>query len=198
MAANTYLTPEERAALESVRVGIAGAGGLGSNCAMHLVRSGVKHITIADFDVVNESNLNRQFFFRDQIGQKKVEAIKANLLRIEPDADIRAVDIRLDAFSAREIFADCGIVVEAFDAVDAKVMLVSAFASSGKKLVTASGLAGWGRSNAMRVRKMGNIVAIGDGETSVGDGAAPVSPRVGIAAAMEANAVVSLLLGCEL
>ena len=197
MAANTYLAPEERAALESVRVGIAGAGGLGSNCAMHLVRSGVKHITIVDFDVVNESNLNRQFFFRDQIGQKKVEAIKANLLRIEPDADIRAVDIRLDASSAREIFADCGIVVEAFDAVDAKVMLVSALASSGKKLVTASGLAGWGRSNAMRVRKMGNIVAIGDGETSVGDGAAPVSPRVGIAAAMEANAVVSLLLGCE-
>ena len=197
MAANTYLTSEERAALESARVGIAGAGGLGSNCAMHLVRSGVKHITIVDFDVVNESNLNRQFFFRDQIGQKKVEAIKANLLRIEPDADIRAVDIRLDASSAREIFADCGIVVEAFDAVDAKVMLVSAFASSGKKLVTASGLAGWGRSNAMRVRKMGSIVAIGDGETSVGDGAAPVSPRVGIAAAMEANAVVSLLLGCE-
>lgn len=198
MAANTYLTPEERTLLESVRVGIAGAGGLGSNCAMHLVRSGVKHITIADFDVVNESNLNRQFFFRDQIGQKKVEAIKGNLLRIEPDADIRAVDMRLDASSAREIFADCGIVVEAFDAVDAKVMLVSAFASSGKKLVMASGLAGWGRSNAMKVRKMGNIVAIGDGETSVGDGAAPVSPRVGIAAAMEANAVVSLLLGCEL
>ena len=197
MAANTYLTPEERAALESVRVGIAGAGGLGSNCAMHLVRSGVKHLTIVDFDVVNESNLNRQFFFHDQIGQKKVEAIKANLLRIESDADIRAVDMRLDASSAREVFADCGIVVEAFDAVDAKVMLVSAFASSGKKLVTASGLAGWGRSNAMRVRKMGSIVAIGDGETSVGDGAAPVAPRVGIAAAMEANAVVSLLLGCE-
>ncbi len=197
MAANTYLTPEERAALESARVGIAGAGGLGSNCAMHLVRAGVKHLTVVDFDVVNESNLNRQFFFRDQLGQKKVEALKENLLRIEPDVDIRAVDMRLDASSAREIFADCGIVVEAFDAVDAKVMLVSAFASSGKKLVTASGLAGWGRSNAMKVRKMGNIVAIGDGETSVGDGAAPVSPRVGIAAAMEANAVVSLLLGCE-
>ena len=198
MAANTYLTPEERTLLESVRVGIAGAGGLGSNCAMHLVRSGVKHITIADFDVVNESNLNRQFFFRDQLGQKKVVALKDNLLRIEPDADIRAVDIRLDASSAREIFADCGIVVEAFDAVDAKVMLVSAFASSGRKLVTASGLAGWGRSNAMKVRKMGNIVAIGDGETSVGDGAAPVSPRVGIAAAMQANSVVAMLLEKEL
>ena len=197
MSANTYLTAEECAAFESARVGIAGAGGLGSNCAMHLVRAGVKHLTVVDFDVVNESNLNRQFFFRDQLGQKKVEALKENLLRIDPDADIRAVDMRLDAGSAREVFADCDVVVEAFDAVDAKVMLVSAFASSGKKLVTASGLAGWGRSNAMKVRKMGNIVAIGDGETSVGDGAAPVSPRVGIAAAMQANAVVSLLLGCE-
>ena len=141
MSANTYLTPEERAVLESARVGIAGAGGLGSNCAMHLVRAGVQHLTVVDFDVVNESNLNRQFFFRDQLGRKKVEALKENLLRIDPDADIRAVDMRLDASSAREVFADCDIVVEAFDVVDAKVMLVSSFASSGKKLVTASGLA---------------------------------------------------------
>ena len=197
MSANTYLTPEERAVLESARVGIAGAGGLGSNCAMHLVRAGVQHLTVVDFDVVNESNLNRQFFFRDQLGQKKVEALKENLLRIDPDADIRAVDAKIDAASVKEIFADCDIVVEAFDVVDAKVMLVSSFASSGKNLVTASGLAGWGRSNEMRVRKMGNIVAVGDGETAVGANAAPASPRVGIAAAMQANAVVSLLLGCE-
>ena len=198
MSANTYLTPEERAVLESARVGIAGAGGLGSNCAMHLVRAGVKHLIVVDFDVVNESNLNRQFFFRDQLGQKKVEALKENLLRIDPDADIRAVDMRLDASSVRAVFADCDIVVEAFDVVDAKVMLVSSFASSGKKLVTASGLAGWGRSNAMRVRKMGNIVAVGDGETAVGENAAPASPRVGIAAAMQANAVVAILLGVEI
>ena len=198
MSANTYLTPEERAVLESARVGIAGAGGLGSNCAMHLVRAGVQHLTVVDFDVVNESNLNRQFFFRDQLGQKKVEALKENLLRIDPDADIRAVDMRLDVSSAREVFADCDIVVEAFDVVDAKVMLLSSFASSGKKLVTASGLAGWGRSNEMRVRKMGNIVAVGDGETAVGESAAPASPRVGIAAAMQANSVVAMLLGVEI
>ena len=198
MSANTYLTPEERAVLESARVGIAGAGGLGSNCAMHLVRAGVQHLTVVDFDVVNESNLNRQFFFRDQLGQKKVEALKENLLRIDPDADIRAVDMRLGASSAQEVFADCDIVVEAFDVVDAKVMLVSSFASSGKKLVTASGLAGWGRSNEMKVRKMGNIVAVGDGETAVGANAAPTSPRVGIAAAMQANSVVAILLGKEL
>lgn len=198
MSANTYLTPSERAVLEAARVGIAGAGGLGSNCAMHLVRAGVRHLTVVDFDVVNESNLNRQFFFRDQLGLKKVEALKANLLRIDPGADIRSVDLRLDAASARETFADCDIVVEAFDVVEAKAMLVAALAPSGKRIVTASGLAGWGRSNAMQARRMGNIVAVGDGETAVGESAAPASPRVGIAAAMQANSVVAMLLGEEL
>ena len=196
---NTYLKPEERVNLEGAKVGIAGAGGLGSNCAMHLVRAGVKHLVIADFDVVNESNLNRQFFFRDQLGMKKVEALKATLLRINPEAEIEIADIRLDAASARELFADCPIVVEAFDVVEAKVMLLGAFVGSGKKVVTASGLAGWGRSNAIRLRTMGrDVIAIGDGETEVAADAAPVSPRVGIAAAMEANAVVALLLEKEL
>ncbi len=199
MSANAYLSPEERKALESARVGIAGAGGLGSNCAMHLVRSGVAHLTIADFDVVSESNLNRQFFFRDQIGMKKVEALKANLLRIDPDAEVRALDMRLDATTVRETFADCDVVVEAFDAAEAKAMIVSALAGSGKKIVTASGMAGWGRSNEMRVRKMGDrIVAVGDGESAVGACAAPHSPRVGIAAAMEANSVIALLLNKEI
>ena len=199
MSANPYLTSAERAVLEKVRIGVAGAGGLGSNCAMHLVRSGIRHLVVADFDVVGESNLNRQFFFRDQLGMKKVDALKANLLRIDPEADVQAVDVRLDAASTRELFEDCDIVVEAFDVVEAKTMILSTLMPLGMRLVTASGLAGWGKSNAMRVRKMGaNVVVVGDGETGVATDVAPVSPRVGIAAAMEANAVVAWLLGKEL
>lgn len=199
MSANPYLTPAERAVLEKVRIGVAGAGGLGSNCAMHLVRSGIRHLVVADFDVVGESNLNRQFFFRDQLGMKKVDALKANLLRIDPEADIQAVDVRLDAASTRELFENCDIVVEAFDVVEAKTMILSTLMPLGMRLVTVSGLAGWGKSNAMRVRKMGaNVVVVGDGETGVATDVAPVSPRVGIAAAMEANAVVAWLLGKEL
>ena len=199
MSANPYLIPAERAVLEKVRIGVAGAGGLGSNCAMHLVRSGIRHLVVADFDVVGESNLNRQFFFRDQLGMKKVDALKANLLRIDPEADVQAVDVRLDAASTRELFEDCDIVVEAFDVVEAKTMILSTLMPLGMRLVTASGLAGWGKSNAMRVRKMGaNVVVVGDGETGVATDVAPVSPRVGIAAAMEANAVVAWLLGKEL
>ena len=199
MSANPYLTPAERVVLEKVRIGVAGAGGLGSNCAMHLVRSGIRHLVVADFDVVGESNLNRQFFFRDQLGMKKVDALKANLLRIDPEVDVQAVDVRLDAASTRELFEDCDIVVEAFDVVEAKTMILSTLMPLGMRLVTASGLAGWGKSNAMRVRKMGaNVVVVGDGETGVATDVAPVSPRVGIAAAMEANAVVAWLLGKEL
>ncbi len=199
MSANPYLIPAERAVLEKVRIGVAGAGGLGSNCAMHLVRSGIRHLVVADFDVVGESNLNRQFFFRDQLGMKKVDALKANLLRIDPEADVQAVDVRLDAASTRELFEDCDIVVEAFDVVEAKTMILSTLMPLGMRLVTASGLAGWGKSNAMRVRKMGaNVVVVGDGETGVATDVAPASPRVGIAAAMEANAVVAWLLGKEL
>ena len=199
MSANPYLTPAERAVLEKVRIGVAGAGGLGSNCAMHLVRSGIRPLVVADFDVVGESNLNRQFFFRDQLGMKKVDALKANLLRIDPEVDVQAVDVQLDAASTRELFEDCDIVVEAFDAVEAKTMILSTLMPLGMRLVTASGLAGWGKSNAMRVRKMGaNVVVVGDGETGVAPDVAPASPRVGIAAAMEANAVVAWLLGKEL
>ena len=199
MSATPYLTPAERAVLERARIGIAGAGGLGSNCAMHLVRAGVRRLVVADFDVVGESNLNRQFFFRDQLGMKKVAALKANLLRIDPEAEIEAVDVKLDAAAARTLFAGCDVVVEALDAVSAKTMLLGALMPLGLRLVTASGLAGWGRSNAIRLRRMGaRVVAVGDGETSVEDaGMAPVSPRVGIAAAMEANAVVAWLLGLD-
>ena len=199
MSANPYLTSDERAILEKARIGIAGAGGLGSNCAMNLVRAGVRHLVVADFDVVNESNLNRQFFFRDQLGQKKVAALKDNLLRIAPELDLQALDVRLDAASTREIFKDCDIVVEAFDTVDSKKMILATLMPMGVRLVTASGLAGWGRTNALRLRRLGSrVLAVGDGQTGVNADCPPESPRVGIVAAMEANAVVAWLLGHEL
>ena len=196
---NAYLTENERSILEGVKIGIAGAGGLGSNCAMHLVRAGVRRLVVCDFDTVNESNLNRQFFFRDQIGRKKVDALEENLRRIEPDLDLDMRDLRLDADNVAAVFADCDVVVEAFDGTDAKVMLLQVLMPTGKSLVTASGLAGWGRSGEIALRRMGpSVIAIGDGKTGVGNGIAPHSPRVGIAAAMEANSAIALILGKEI
>jgi len=197
---NTFLTDAERARLESIRVGIAGAGGLGSNCAMHLVRAGVLKFTIADFDTVNESNLNRQFFFRDQVGRPKVDALGENLRRINPgvELDLRSVRLAPDNFAG--VFAGCDILVEALDSEDAKAMFVSCAVPTGLPMVVASGIAGWGRSSDIAVKRMGSrLVVVGDCESAVGkDGLYPVSPRVGIVAAMQANAVAAILLGREI
>lgn len=192
---NAYLTEGERATLATATVGIAGAGGLGSNCAMHLVRAGLRHLVLCDFDVVSESNLNRQFFFRDQVGEKKVHALAANLRRIAPDLDLELHDVRLTAENLAATFAACTVVVEAFDSAAMKALFLREMLPTGKRLVAASGMAGFGRSNTMRVKAMGKrLVVVGDGASGVGGAAAPQSPRVGIAAAMEANSVLALLL----
>lgn len=199
MGANSYLTERERGILESAKIGIAGAGGLGSNVAMLLVRAGLRKFVIADFDEVNESNLNRQFFFRNQIGAKKVVALAENLRRIEPDLELELHDSKLTDANVSEMFAGCDVVVEAFDSAESKTMIINALLPSGRPLVAATGLAGWGRSNEIKTRKVGrNLVLVGDQASDVRDGFAPVGVRVGIAAAHQANAVCALLLGEEL
>lgn len=199
MGANSYLTDAERSILEHAVVGIAGAGGLGSNCALHLVRAGVRRFVICDFDVVSAVNLNRQFYFRDQIGQKKITALAANLRRIEPDLDLDLRDIRLDAAHAADVFRACDIVVEAFDTADAKMALLGALLPCGRPIVAASGIAGWGRSGDLVLRRIGrNLVMVGDGERGIAPDRPPQAPRVALAAALQANAVVSELLGCDL
>ena len=198
MSVNTYLTETQKAILERAKVGVAGLGGLGSNVLCHLLRAGVRRFVAADFDVVSASNLNRQFFFADQIGRKKTDALAENLRRIDPDAELDLRDLRLTAENTPEVFAGCDVVVEAFDKADAKTMLISALSESGIPVVAASGLAGFGKSNDIRLRRVGeNLYLVGDLVSGISSELAPASPRVGIAAAMEANTVVALLLGIE-
>ncbi len=194
---NTYLTEKERGVLSAARVGVAGAGGLGSNAAAHLVRAGVRRIVMADFDAVSESNLNRQFYFRDQIGRPKVEALAENLRRIEPDLELASHCVRLDETNMPAIFAGCDVVIEAFDKAESKTAFLRAD-FGGIPRVCASGIAGWGRSAAIGVRRFGRTLwIVGDGESDINRGLAPQSARVGIAAAMQANVALSLLLGAE-
>ena len=199
MNVNPYLTDAQRTVLEKAKIGVAGLGGLGSNVISHLVRAGIRRFVAADFDVVSASNLNRQFFFADQVGKKKTEALAENLRRIDPDLELDFRDLRLTEENTQDLFADCDVVVEAFDKADAKTMLIGALADSGISVVAASGLAGFGKSNDIRVRKAGkNLYLVGDLVSGISSELAPASPRVGIAAAMEANTVVAILLEMEI
>ena len=182
--------------IRAVKVGIAGAGGLGSNCAACLVRSGFNRLRIIDFDKVDSSNLNRQFFFMDQVGLPKIEALSSNLLRINPGLLIDAVPVFLDDSNIRGAFEDCDAVVEAVDSFATKRDLAEAYAGSGKFYVSASGLAGWGDSDGIRSRRIREgFYIVGDLKTEVTDETPPCAPRVCVAAAKQADLVLEWALG---
>lgn len=188
-----------RAIFSKATVGIAGAGGLGSNCAVALVRAGVRRLVIADFDKVTGPNLDRQYYFLAQVGEYKVDALAANLAAIDPEARISAHRLRLDPDVARRLFAGCDIIVEAFDDAAAKAMLIETCleAFPNAHVVAASGLAGIGRFEAIQVIHRGRLHLCGDFVSEVAPGMPPVAARVGIVANLEADIVLQLILDEE-
>jgi sulfur carrier protein ThiS adenylyltransferase len=190
-----YFTEKQYAAIRDTTVGIAGAGGLGSNCATMLVRSGFEKFVIADFDVVELSNLNRQAYTADDIGKPKVLCLKKSLERINPGLSVDARQVTLDPHNAMAIFGPCDVVVEAFDKAENKAWLVNLFLPTEKLIVSASGLAGYGNSDRIVTRRVrDNFFLIGDGSSAAGPDRKPLAPCVNIAAAKQADAVLSWVL----
>lgn len=182
--------------LSSKTVGIAGAGGLGSNCAVALARTGIGKLIIADFDIVSESNLNRQYYFFDQIGQKKVYALRENISRANPNVDVEVSTVSITPKNIKHLFEKCDIVVEAFDRADQKQMLIEFMLENMPliPIVAGSGMAGFGGSNTLRVKKFDNLYICGDETSEVSVINPPLAPRVGIVSNMEANVVLEILL----
>ena len=183
--------------LRRFRVGIAGAGGLGSNCAAALARSGVGTLVISDFDKIEESNLSRQYYFTDQVGMMKTIALKENLARINPDVFVIIYQKKLDRENIPVIFSGCDVIVEAFDTAEMKEMLIETVQTfmPGVPLVVGSGLAGWGMSNNIRCRKIDDTFYVcGDETTETTDDLPPMAPRVGMVASMQANVVIEILM----
>ncbi len=189
------LNPAQLSKLQKTTVGIAGLGGLGSNVAWHLVRSGFFHLVLADFDRVEAGNLNRQVYFPDQVGLLKTEALAANLLRINPDLKLELWPVRITKTNVNSLFEKCQVWVEAFDRPSAKKMFVEAGLIAGKKVISASGIAGWGDTDAIRTKQWySGLTVVGDFQTAVSADIPPLSPRVGVTAAKQANLVLAWVL----
>ncbi|MGD0581749.1 MAG: sulfur carrier protein ThiS adenylyltransferase ThiF [Bacteroidales bacterium] len=183
--------------LSKFRVGIAGAGGLGSNCAAALARSGVGTLVIADFDIIEPINLNRQFYFSDQVGMKKTEALCENLLRIDRNINIIPHHVELTKVNIPAIFSGCNVIVEAFDRAEMKEMLIETVqtAMPGIPLVIGSGMAGWGNNESIKCRKIDDCLYVcGDESTEISEEVPPMAPRVGIVSNMQANIVIEILM----
>jgi sulfur carrier protein ThiS adenylyltransferase len=178
-------------------VGIAGLGGLGSTVAVSLARTGVGRLILADFDVVEPSNLNRQQYLLNHLGMAKTEALRELLADINPYVQLAAFQIKLDTSNIPEVFREAEIIVECFDSAQAKSMLLLSVRESLPQtyLILASGLSGYGDSNSIRTWRMGErIFVVGDLKSAAGRGRGLMAPRVGIAAHHQANLVLSLLM----
>jgi len=188
---------EIKSHLSRFRVGIAGAGGLGSNCAVALARTGVGTLVICDYDIVDHSNLNRQYYFQSQVGLPKCEALRENIAAINGDTLVIAHNVELNSDNIPEVFEGCDVIVEAFDRKEMKEMIIETMQNrmTGIPLVIGSGLAGYGNSGLLRCRKIDEALFVcGDETTEVSDDMPPLAPRVGIVANMQADTVIEILM----
>jgi sulfur carrier protein ThiS adenylyltransferase len=188
---------EIRSHLSKFTVGVAGAGGLGSNCAIALARSGVGTIVIADYDVVEALNLNRQYYFADQIGKMKTDALRENIARANREVRVVTHQMMLDRLNIVEVFSACDVIIEAFDNSEMKEMLIETIQTklTGIPLIVGSGMAGWGKTNAITCRRIDDSLYVcGDEATEVSEELPPLAPRVGIVANMQANVALEILM----
>jgi len=184
-----YLTAEQLKKVQSVSLGIGGAGGLGSNAALALVRCGFRDFEILDKDTVEPSNLNRQQFNIDDIGRPKVEALKDRMLRINPDLNIVVHQQTWEPKTGDRFFKTSRAVLEAFDDIACKTAFVDYYHPRHELVVSGSGMAGTDMSRAMTVKQLDNVFIVGDNTSETSDALPPFAPRVIQCAAMMAGIV---------
>ncbi|MFT7824274.1 MAG: sulfur carrier protein ThiS adenylyltransferase ThiF [Sulfurimonas sp.] len=179
-----------------MRIGIAGAGGIGSNAAMLLARAGFTKFTMVDFDTLEPSNLNRQFYFEEQLGKPKVEALAVNLKKIYQDLDLRTYDEKLDKEKMKQRFCDCDVIVEGLDQKEYKSMLIEECLAAKKMIVSASGIGGTDLTTIQTKTMADTLHIVGDFETDVSEHQT-YAAKVTIVAAVMANIIIQKFGGCS-
>ncbi len=129
--------------VQTKRVLIVGLGGVGGTVFMSLVRSGVIHFHIIDFDDVEKTNLNRQVLYTlNDVGKAKVDVAKEFALSINPDIDIKVTNIKLSEENIEQVLdSHYDYICDAVDDVNAKVMLTKYATTHNIPLIVSTGAA---------------------------------------------------------
>jgi len=110
---------ESQEKLSKARVFVAGTGGLGSPISTYLAVAGVGKIIIADFDIVDSSNLNRQFLHHERdIGRYKVESAEEKLTSLNPEIKVDTIKEKISS-----IVPPCDLIIDALDNFDTRHVL---------------------------------------------------------------------------
>ncbi len=200
----TFLTarhsPGIQTKIKKSIVAILGLGGLGTAVAGALAKIGIGKMLLSDYDVVEPSNLNRQHYFVDQIGMLKTEALKDNLLRMNPFLSLELIDKQLTESMLPEIFTEADVLIECFDDPVMKAATLRSVLTKMKDIayVGSSGMAGFGDNNTILTRmERPGIYIVGDGTSEARPGIGLMAPRVGIAAHHQANQALRIILGSD-
>lgn len=179
-------------------VAICGLGGLGSNIAIALARAGVGKLILIDFDRVDITNLHRQQYKANQVGEYKTKALVENLSEIAPYTTFEAHRAHITENNAMELLCNADIICEAFDNAQTKAMLTNFVleAMPDKYFVAASGMAGLESANTIQTRKVTKrFYLCGDEVSEVNEKNSLVASRVMLCAAHQAHVVLRILAG---
>lgn len=183
--------------LKNSSVAVCGLGGLGSNAAISLARTGVGKIKLIDYDIVEPSNINRQCYFLEHIGMFKTDALKQIINKISPYVDVEISNIYLNEENIVSEVSGFQVILECFDNVLSKMMLIEKCVNNmnGSMVIGASGVAGYYNTDMITRKTLGkNCIIIGDFEHEAGVNQGLYAPRVATAANMQANEAVRYLL----
>jgi len=189
-----YLNEAQIKSIQSKKIGIAGCGGLGSNLAVMLVRCGFKYFEILDSDSIEPSNLNRQYYFLNEVGQPKIDILKDRLLQINDEIEIITHKVHWQESTGNQFFKDCDFIAEAFDNAKDKHAFVQYYQNQAPYVISGNGMAGILIDKKMQIKKLDNVFIVGDQSTDTNDGHPPLSPRVTRCASLMAEIILDLSL----
>jgi molybdopterin/thiamine biosynthesis adenylyltransferase len=127
---------EDQLKLAESRVAVIGAGGLGGQVIILLARTGIGHLVVSDYDVFDETNLNRQALSSSHVlGLSKSETALSAISSINPGVKVSAHGLRIDSSNIRKLLKGCDVVVDALDNISDRFILEKAARNLGIPMV---------------------------------------------------------------
>ncbi|MBN1547581.1 MAG: HesA/MoeB/ThiF family protein [Syntrophaceae bacterium] len=130
------ISAREQLKLALCKIAVIGAGGLGGCIIQLLARIGIGHLVVADYDVFDETNLNRQTFSSgDVLGKSKTSVVADHIAKINRGVQLTTFQNKIDFLNANKIVTGCNAVVDALDNISDRFILESASKKQGIPLV---------------------------------------------------------------
>lgn len=185
--------------LSSAKVLVAGAGGLGSTVIANLASVGIGNIGIIDNDVIELSNLNRQYIHKFlNIGKNKTESAKDWINSFNPDINVEIFTLRLDEDNYKDIISGYELIIDCFDSYKSKFLLNKIAVENNKTLIHGGVTEFYGQVTTILPEKtacLNCLIPDFDSSETVIKGV--ISPAVSTIASVQSMEAVKVLLNLE-